>query len=141
MVFNFWLQARGVSRAATTLATPCGDIHLGYQVHGGVQCARVPEGRSLLRPHGPANTATHANVDCGAVGGVITRVDFASWGAPAGQCGNWTVTPACHVPAVMAYAEATCLGRTQCAIPVSADNWLGSASGTHGARRLIIFQQ
>lgn len=71
-------QALGVSAAHTTLTTECGDVTLEYQRTGGVQCARVPEGRSMSRPG--FREVADVELTCGENGGIIKSVDFASWG-------------------------------------------------------------
>lgn len=55
-------------------------------------------------------------LDCGA-GSTITSVDFASFGQPAGMCGNFAVNAGCHAPTSASVVSSMCVGRQSCAIP------------------------
>jgi hypothetical protein len=62
---------------------------------------------------------------------LIQQVVFASYGNPAGICGNYTVG-SCHTPRAKEVVEKACLGKRVCTLPVAADVYGGDAncSGT-----------
>jgi hypothetical protein len=111
----------GVSAATVRMQSRCGDVRLSYQRHGGVQCVRAPEGRSSVREGGPV--VHDAVVQCGEHGGVIERVDFASWGSASGTCGAFVAHPTCHSDATADVVAAMCVGKATCSVPTSADVW------------------
>lgn len=118
----------GVSRATTTLRSHCGETTLSYKRTGGIQCAVAPEGVSSSRPGVPH--VDDVEVDCGPGGGVITSIDFASWGTPTGGCGDFATAATddagqdgCHAPASVASVQALCLGKAACRVPTHADWW------------------
>lgn len=114
-----------VSGADASIAAPCGTTSLTYTRHGGTQCAVAAEGASIGRPLAPAAAAVA--LSCGAEGGKITSVDFASWGRPEGACGAFEATEerqsGCHAPLSDAVVSKLCLGQESCMIPTHADFW------------------
>jgi hypothetical protein len=131
-----------VSHARTKLDTKCGTISLEYTRHGGAQCVRVPEGRSTTRPHAPH--VAPVILDCGERGGVVQRIDVASWGtadvaATAAQCGTMapeavtaSIPPRCraHVAQVTAAVAALCVGQRHCTLTANSDTWLAVVGNT-----------
>lgn len=78
-----------------------------------------------------------AVIDCGAEGGVVAAIDFASWGRPSGICGEELQAHAtCHHPDSRARVEALCLGRARCAIPSTADFWGNEQGNRHCAQHV-----
>ena len=121
----------GVSFASTQRVTRCGQVRLEYRRHGGLQCARVPAS--------PAPTApSHVTLSCGAHGGRIERVAFASWGAPSGVCGgSWTAAPGCDAGTEIArHVEAACVGRVQCSLPTAREAYASVGNETQCDRLL-----
>jgi hypothetical protein len=66
---------------------------------------------------------------CGALGGTITSIDFASWGYPQGGCGSFVAHPTCHTPAAQRVIEDLCVGKPSCSVSTSADFWTSYSSG------------
>ncbi len=98
---------RGLSSATVSLALPHGVATHAWRRHGGAQCAKVAAGLTLA-------------LDCGAAGGVIEQVVFASFGQPSGVCG--ALRPAengCHAPASEAALRALCVGRARCELDLA----------------------
>lgn len=58
---------------------------------------------------------------------LIQQVVFASYGNPAGICGNYTVG-SCHAPRTKEVVEKACVGKPSCTLAVSADTYGGDAS-------------
>ncbi len=68
--------------------------------------------------------ADEAVLDCGALGGIIARVEFASLGpVPAGTCGSLTTSPLapCAGVDLLAAAAAACEGKQSCAFSATAE--------------------
>ncbi|KAK8964895.1 Beta-galactosidase 11 [Platanthera guangdongensis] len=51
---------------------------------------------------------------------IIAAVTFASFGNPAGVCGNYTVG-SCHAPHTHSVVKKVCLGKTACVLPVKGE--------------------
>jgi hypothetical protein len=131
-----------VSRARTKLDTKCGTISLEYTRHGGAQCLRVPEGQSATRPHAPY--VKPVVLDCGDRGGVVQRIDVASWGttdvaATASQCGAMapeaimaSIPARCraHVARVTAAVASRCVGQRHCTLTANSDTWRAIVGNT-----------
>ena len=88
----------------------------------GVAELMPPSGAALC---GPANWATPpqlrpVTLDCGADGGVIASVDFASFGRPTGVCGAFAENAGCHAPATGDVVAAACVGQRACSVPTGA---------------------
>ena len=73
-------QAYGISWARTSIESDCGRMHLAYKRSGMQQCVKVPEGRSAARP--VLQVVPDVTLSCGEQGGIISSIDFASWGLP-----------------------------------------------------------
>jgi len=58
----------------------------------------------------------NATLDCGARGGVITAIEFASWGTPTSMCGHMA-TYRCHAGNSKDVVSKLCLGKASCSIP------------------------
>ena len=65
-------------------------------------------------------------LDCGAAGGAIASVDFASFGQPTGNCGGYARSATCHAGNSSAVVAALCVGKQSCVVPTAA----GGAFGT-----------
>jgi hypothetical protein len=70
-----------------------------------------------------------ATLSCGASGGAIESVDFASFGTPRGACGAYAVNPACHAPNSSAVVAALCVGKAACSVPTAAGGPFGTPCG------------
>jgi hypothetical protein len=70
--------------------------------------------------------AAAVTLDCGAAGGAIAAVEFASYGRPTGNCGAYARSDACHAANSSAVVAALCVGKTSCVVPTAA----GGAFGT-----------
>ena len=92
----------GLSAANVSMVAPAGLTVLNWQRHGGTQCAkavgvicwrrivlttRQPENQSPRSPDMPLHVPLE--LSCGALGGVISAITFASYGVPVGYCGNF----------------------------------------------------
>jgi len=97
----------GLSAANITLALAHGSASLHWRRHGGTQCAKIAAGHA-------------ATLDCGASGGVISAVNFASFGTPTGVCGAFEAHPQCD-SAASSVTKLTklCVGKKRCEIPVA----------------------
>eukprot|EP01062_Namystynia_karyoxenos_P058420 TRINITY_DN4996_c0_g1_i3.p1 TRINITY_DN4996_c0_g1~~TRINITY_DN4996_c0_g1_i3.p1 ORF type:complete len:1051 (+),score=334.33 TRINITY_DN4996_c0_g1_i3:104-3154(+) len=102
--------ALDVSAASAEIDTPRGRLVHSWRRSGGAQCAKVAEGDV-------------ARLSCGAKGGVISEVRFASFGAPAGgpcrSADGFQRHPRCHSGLTEARVRQLCLGRSECAVPAS----------------------
>ena len=79
----------------------------------------------------PQNWATGSQVepitlDCGALGGTITDVGFASFGQPSGNCGSYAVSPTCHAPNSKQVVSDLCIGKRSCVVPTAAGGPFGT---------------
>jgi len=107
--------------ASATLELSNGVVHFGWERSGGRQYDKAAEGDA-------------AHWSCGPRGGVITAVEFASFGAPiveavpvealeASASSSAAVPPLVRTPCHAARSEAVvaerCVGRASCTIPVS----------------------
>lgn len=102
----------GLSHARAELELPIGRVAHEWRRHGGTQCGKAAEGRPM-------------RLDCGSGGGTITSIDFASFGAPEGICGAFTLSPrSCHAPATTHVLEERCLGRQFCQVTADAVEFL-----------------
>ena len=85
----------------------------------GVAELMPPSGAALCAPQQWAGGQTApVALDCGADGGVIAAVDFASFGRPSGNCGGYAVEPSCHAAGSAAAVEALCVGQRACVVPM-----------------------
>lgn len=57
-------------------------------------------------------------LECSPTSGVISRILFASYGAPdvTGPCGSWSINTSCDLPGFVGSVEAACLNQTSCII-------------------------
>ena len=67
-----------------------------------------------------------AALSCGPNGGLIEAIEFASFGAPTGNCGGYAENAACHAPNSSAIVAGLCVGQASCVIPTAG----GGAFGT-----------
>ncbi len=135
---------------ACNLTGPGGWVLLFFETLDG--------GRSLAPPSSPGSGACtgfaatnktcactedgkNTLLTCGAQGGTIARVDFASIGTPVGRCGNLTVGE-CHGNATLArsYVESTCLGKPHCTLTADIAHWNGNSDPCYGKPKYIAAQ-
>lgn len=67
-----------------------------------------------------------ATLTCGAGGGRITSIDFASFGTPTGNCGGYATHPTCHAPNSTSVVAALCTGQESCVIPTAPGGVFGT---------------
>ena len=71
-------------------------------------------------------------IGCNASDGVISSVDFASFGQPIGSCAhggfNKSHDPSCHANTSQSVVEKACLGKIFCSVPASAEAFLPGKS-------------
>ena len=60
------------------------------------------------------------NLSCERSGGVISKVDFASYGTSSGACGQMK-QGACHAANSSEIVQRVCIGQKQCSIPATTD--------------------
>ena len=90
---------------------------------------------------GPQNWAAGGQVepltlDCGAAGGAITAVSFASFGQPSGNCGAYAKSASCHAASSEAVVAKLCVGQQSCVVPTDAASFGGAPCG--GANWLAV---
>ena len=112
-------QSLEPSEASVTLEHPR-PVRFYWRRSGGVQCGRVAEDRSSLRPNLPHHGGLA--LSCGRDGGVVVKVTFASFGNPSGGCGQYQ-RGSCHARNSEEVAEKLCLGKKSCLVPSGADFW------------------
>jgi hypothetical protein len=94
----------GLSAAEATLSLSHGDIAIQWQRHGGVQCSKAAEDAEV-------------SLDCGEHGGLITDIEFASFGRADGMCGSFALDEAgCHAPHTKDIVAASCVGKRSCSL-------------------------
>jgi len=59
-------------------------------------------------------------------GGVISRIEFASFGTPGGSCGNFTIDNTCNAQDTMSIVSKLCLGKPQCDVLAEDSNFTSS---------------
>ena len=89
----------------------CKDVGAGYDVH--LSCARG--------------------------GGVIDRVEFASFGLPDGQCLRFATNSTCHAPSSLSTVQALCVGKQNCTVPASVSAF-GDPCPAHSADYRLAVQ-
>jgi len=95
-------SALGLRSANATVAAAHGTIGIEWERAGGLQCAKAPPTEPVY-------------LSCGAGGGVIKSVHFASHGRPHGVCGALGVEEDCHIDLVPLLA-ARCTGVNNCTL-------------------------
>lgn len=65
-----------------------------------------------------ANENNNATLSCPA-GEIISRIDFASYGLPTGDCDTGYLSGTCHATTSASKVEAACLGRASCTVSAS----------------------
>ena len=87
--------------------------------------ATAPGGRSSARvPEDWPSALSAAVLKCGVAGEVISRVEFASFGVPEGDCHHGfrrNTTCASHPDRTREVVEGLCVGRARCAVPATRD--------------------
>ncbi len=83
------------------------------------------------------NVGQNFSVDlsCQQGGGVISKVDFASYGTAAGSCGDMK-QGTCHAANSSDIVERICIGKQECSIPVT-DDLFGDPCKYHVVQRKI----
>jgi len=61
----------------------------------------------------------HAVIHFQCVSGTISQIVFASFGTPNGECGSFTVNPACNAKNSVEIVSKACLGKSSCTIEAS----------------------
>jgi hypothetical protein len=69
------------------------------------------------------------NLVCHTKGATISTIEFASFGTPSGECGNYTEDPVCFDSSVVSYVRGLCLGKPSCTIPVFPLPWEDPCEG------------
>jgi hypothetical protein len=82
-----------------------------------------------------------ATLSCGPKGGTIAKVDFASIGTPAGQCGNLTIGK-CHGDEAKArsFVQSSCVGKASCTLPADIGHWNGNKDPCYGTVKSVAVQ-
>ena len=104
--------ALDVAAARVSIDTARGRVLHAWRREGGAQCGKAAQGDDV-------------ELDCGASGGVIEEVRFASLGIPSGGgCRSvtapFTAADSCHAPASETTVRRLCLGRRACVVSASA---------------------
>lgn len=94
-------------------------VRFSWKRSGGVQCGKAAEGQSSLYPGLPKHNSL--SLSCGE-DEKITRVLFASFGNPSGQCGFYR-EGSCHAEGSREVVEKLCLGKNGCVVPSDTDFW------------------
>jgi hypothetical protein len=108
----------GLSAAEASISLSHGDVAIQWQRHGGVQCSKAAEDRTV-------------SLDCGEHGGVISHVEFASFGRAEGMCGRFAVDGAgCHAPSTTEIVAANCVGKRSCELRADAPTFFANSELT-----------
>ena len=108
----------GISAASASLDLSRGQASVDWAWSGGVHCATAADGSDIA-------------LDCGAGGGVITEIRFASYGAPEGQCGAFLQSESgCHHESATGALSAQCIGRSSCALAVAPELLTGDSNAS-----------
>ncbi|CAA7405284.1 unnamed protein product [Spirodela intermedia] len=70
-------------------------------------------------------------------GSTISAVDFASFGTPTGDCRSYA-TGGCHVFSSKAFVEEACVGKEECSISVSAEQFGGGNPCPGAVKSLLV---
>ena len=62
--------------------------------------------------------------------GVISAIQFASYGTPTGSCGSWVRNPACDEANSTAVVAQACVGKAACSVVAGPPNWGDPCYGT-----------
>ncbi|CAF1545483.1 unnamed protein product [Adineta ricciae] len=84
---------------------------------------------------GNVGTNFSINLSCEQNNGMISKIDFASYGTPSGICGQMK-QGTCHAVNTSSIVEKICLGKQKCSIPATYDNFGDPCFGTE--KRLWI---
>ena len=68
--------------------------------------------------------------------GVISAVDFASYGTPTGACGSYAVNASCNSANSTAVVTAACVGRASCSVVAGPPNFDDPCFGT--VKHLVV---
>jgi len=110
-------QVLGLSHAEGQVTTARGAVALSWTRQGGVQCAKVSEHMMLA-------------LNCGADGGVIESIAFASFGRPLGACGAYGLDSTCHANKSMNVLSLLCVGNSACSVLAETDVFGDPCSGS-----------
>jgi alpha-L-rhamnosidase len=97
------VQSVQENHVSASINTHKGQILSSWQKQPGL-CGEAEESKTLT-------------ITCSS--GTITKIDFASYGLPSGNCGNFTYNQNCHDPLSIKIVGQYCLGKTSCSIPVN----------------------
>jgi hypothetical protein len=95
----------GLSAAAASLALRHGRVEFAWEWIGGTHCSTGADGATI-------------RLACGSGGGIIAKIEHASYGAPEGICGAFKRGETCDHPEAAAAVASRCLGKTECSVPV-----------------------
>ncbi len=115
----------GLSRASATLNHERGTYAIEWSRTGGIQCGKVSEQMDLA-------------IDCSANGGQISSIDFAAYGQPFGQCGEYGNNYSCDLPNVISIVQGMCVGQATCV--VNASNTVFGGDPCNGFRKWLVVQ-
>lgn len=95
----------GLSRANVGVRSVRGEVGIDWSVAGGRQCGVAAEGRDV-------------ELSCGEGGGVISDVEFASYGTAFGWCGSFGRSK-CDASSSAEVVRAACVGKASCVVGAS----------------------
>jgi len=96
----------GLSYARTKINAIQGKVSMEWQRSGGMQCSKASEGMLFT-------------LSCGLNGGVISSIEFASYGLPTGGCGAYGYNPSCQATNTSSVVSSQCVGQKSCELVVS----------------------
>ena len=102
-----------------------------YAQHGVAELSPPQSGGRLCGPQnweGGSGQIEPITLDCGPIGGVIEHVDFASYGNPSGNCGNY-VSGSCEASNSSAIVATMCVGKSSCIVPTAQGGIFGTPCG------------
>ena len=80
----------------------------------------------------------NATLSCERSGGVIDKVEFASFGTPTGVCRGFVANSSCTAPSSMDVINKLCVGQANCTIPATTSVFGSPCPGHEGDYRLAV---
>ena len=124
----------GLGGVDATVGTPRGPVTVSW--------------RALPPTRGLCGTAQEKDLvgeplhlDCGADGGVIGEITFASYGTPAGSCADpsaLAVDAGCHAPTSSSVVTAACVGKASCTLFANNTQFGGQDPCSGTLKRLVV---
>jgi len=104
--------------AAVLLYSPLNSVSATYtSIRGNITSNWVSSGGMIC---GVAHEGSKLHLNCGENGGVISSIEFASFGSPrVGMCQDYSINEECHAPTSKKLVETACLGKSECIIDVT----------------------